>query len=846
MVNDCWGIARKRSSSSFTCTLCLRWCTQQLGTAWQGRVRVCENLLCFSSARTRSQALSANLKSPYSTPNSKSGLTNPITKAIEKIGKGLQGPTSWDSDDLRRKYRDELERVAAHERSLAAKEEAEIMEREHGVVIPYVEISQHPVHTVASEILLMDNERSRKRSVARNRQRVYSLDMVTVWHANRPIYEGKEEIELSADDRGGVVNVVHGLRDRRKASAIHAPNAQVQSVSVERALTNVVSSEQIDARRIADGTAAEEAAAAAEVAANKEAMTKEQRRARRKRRQRMWSKPWIRESVKLSHGTGTGLLAELGGQADAHHVLQAERAAVLGVDAEDLEESTLATVSVFRRARLVIEGYVPADSKSTSVSVPAGDAQALLERGEARENAHRRAERARVVADILHAKKEVYDELERLRISRMERGKLAIEEAYLQRVAILHAAAESGVTQAYSGVVPVQFGASDGEYRRVLVSVEVAVSQYFPRPTAAGAKVKIFDRITGTVYEQSFIGMDFIAAADEGFCPVKRKVAVVKTDEEDRDDAAALTEEEKKGGEEARAHAAAPLQSTTFASWREFGAEADEIAVKASNENGGGVRQRMAAAKFARGWWCSEDAAGLWRSALSLLVIEGKDVYFPETVGEKATTFLACGLNSSREDMIIIADVEKNSVPSLEPPTEDDVSEEEIEAVLPKSEETEEDRSKRLLLSLLSMVDDPLGKVEEVGGRAKIPMVIAFAGRPGKNRADADAAEQRRIQDEEWDEAEAARREETILRLAKSSLVFPISGAPATLGKVPGSSIFGMYDVCAAIFERSVERSSTNAVLVRLSKVRKRERSDRHAFLPLSAPSFFSFLSNGR
>lgn len=193
----------------------------------------------------------------------------------------------------------------------------------------------------------------------------------------------------------------------------------------------------------------------------------------------MWSKPWIRESAKLPHGTGTGLLAELGGQADAHHVLQAERAAAMGVDVEDLEENTLATVSVFRRgrgdrARLVIEGYVPADSKSTSVSVPAGDVQALLQRGEARENAQRSAVRARVVADILHAKTEVYDELERLRISRMERGRLAIEEAYLKRVAILRAAAESGVVEAFSGVVPVQ---CDGEYRRVLVSVVVAVSQ---------------------------------------------------------------------------------------------------------------------------------------------------------------------------------------------------------------------------------------------------------------------------------------------------------------------------------------------------------------------------------
>ena len=306
--------------------------------------------------------------------------------------------------------------------------------------------------------------------------------------------------------------------------------------------------------------------------------------------------------------------------------------------------------------------------------------------------------------------------------------------------------------------------------------------------------------------------MDFIAAADDGSSPVERKV---------EGDAG----EEKKGGDEdATAGAAAgggASAATTFASWKDFGADADEAAVKTSNDNGGGVRQRMAAAKFSRSWWCSEDAAGLWRTALSQLVIDGDDVSFPEAVSEKATTFLACGLSSSREDMIIIADVEKNSVPSVEAPTEDDVSEEEIEAALPKSEETKEDRSKRLLLSLLSMVDDPLGKAKEVGGRAKVPMVIAFAGRPGKNRADADAAEQRRIQDEEWDEAEAARREETILRLAKSSLVFPISGAPATLGKVPGSSIFGTYDICAAIFERSVERSSTNAVLVRLSKVRR-------------------------
>ena len=66
----------------------------------------------------------------WADPNSKTG----VEKGMSTLGlvldraHELQGPTGWASDDLRRKYRDESERLNAYEAGVQAKKEAEYIE----------------------------------------------------------------------------------------------------------------------------------------------------------------------------------------------------------------------------------------------------------------------------------------------------------------------------------------------------------------------------------------------------------------------------------------------------------------------------------------------------------------------------------------------------------------------------------------------------------------------------------------------------------------------------------------------------------------------------------------------
>ena len=85
----------------------------------------------------------------------------------------------------------------------------------------------------------MENERSRRRARARNQLKAYSLDLITIWHANRPEHEGKDD-EKYAHLR----NTVKGVKDERPAHAVKA-FMQVQSVSINRAMQSSISSSQL-------------------------------------------------------------------------------------------------------------------------------------------------------------------------------------------------------------------------------------------------------------------------------------------------------------------------------------------------------------------------------------------------------------------------------------------------------------------------------------------------------------------------------------------------------------------------------------------------------------------------
>ena len=89
--------------------------------------------------------------------------------------------------DLRRKYRDEIEREQAYQSGQAV-EEAERLERgEH-----YSSSSDNTTASTEAQfgnMCTMENERSRRRARARNQLKAYSLDLITIWHANRPEHE---------------------------------------------------------------------------------------------------------------------------------------------------------------------------------------------------------------------------------------------------------------------------------------------------------------------------------------------------------------------------------------------------------------------------------------------------------------------------------------------------------------------------------------------------------------------------------------------------------------------------------------------------------------------------------
>ena len=193
-------------------------------------------------------------------------------------------------------YRDESERLAAFEAGVEAKKEAERLEREQNIIRSFVEIPMHPLHMYFVDMCSGENERSKRRARNRNQLKTFSLDLITLWHANRP----DNEEGSSKMGPEGQISRIKGLMNRRPGHAIKAFNAQVQSVSIERAMQGAMSSSQLHLMGkfggakgggSSDGGNMEGIVTQSE----KDAADAEATRQRRM----MWQRPWYRTTTSL-------------------------------------------------------------------------------------------------------------------------------------------------------------------------------------------------------------------------------------------------------------------------------------------------------------------------------------------------------------------------------------------------------------------------------------------------------------------------------------------------------------------------------------------------------------------
>ena len=238
----------------------------------------------------------------WADPNSKTG----VEKGMSTLGlvldraHELQGPTGWASDDLRRKYRDESERLNAYEAGVQAKKEAERLEREQNIIRSFVEIPMHPLHMYFVDMCKGENEKSKRRARSRNQLKTFSLDLITLWHANRPDNEGT--LNAAATGAEGQMARIKGLINRRPGHAIKAFNAQVQSVSIERAMQGSMSSSQLHLMGKFGGGGAHGGSSdggggpeGLVTQSEKDAADAEATRQRRM----MWQRPWFRSVAHL-------------------------------------------------------------------------------------------------------------------------------------------------------------------------------------------------------------------------------------------------------------------------------------------------------------------------------------------------------------------------------------------------------------------------------------------------------------------------------------------------------------------------------------------------------------------
>jgi hypothetical protein len=174
-----------------------------------------------------SKKMSASI---WSRPELKTGNERGLHARSKQVSVELQGPTSWSSDDLCRKYRGETEREAAWEAQQEIQEQMALLEAagQQPGAVPCLD--RHPMHRAMEATIEIENVRICNRARARNRMKVFVLSVSQVWDSRRRAGDSGFAAEALACEHG------KGLPRRADIDGIKTGSSQLQSVSVERSL----------------------------------------------------------------------------------------------------------------------------------------------------------------------------------------------------------------------------------------------------------------------------------------------------------------------------------------------------------------------------------------------------------------------------------------------------------------------------------------------------------------------------------------------------------------------------------------------------------------------------------
>mmetsp|Transcript_18449 Transcript_18449/g.24369 ORF Transcript_18449/g.24369 Transcript_18449/m.24369 type:complete len:1759 (+) Transcript_18449:168-5444(+) len=144
-----------------------------------------------------------------------------------------QGPISWSLDDLRIKYRGEVEREQAYAAYRAQKAVADQVWRDEGMVVAVAEVERHPIYAKLWAWLELENVRAANRARARNKMKRFVHDVHQIWMTNLhhlKEYRMDQINQLRLAKAGG----------RRDIQAILRQSSQIQSIAPEEAVRDFV------------------------------------------------------------------------------------------------------------------------------------------------------------------------------------------------------------------------------------------------------------------------------------------------------------------------------------------------------------------------------------------------------------------------------------------------------------------------------------------------------------------------------------------------------------------------------------------------------------------------------
>ena len=805
----------------------------------------------------------------WTDPNSTTG----VEKGMSTLGlvldraHELQGPTGWSSDDLRRKYRDETERLNAYEAGLEGKREAERMEREQNIIRSFVEIPPHPLHMYYVDMCQGENERSKKRARNRNQLKTFSLDLITLWHANRPETEGKEGSGGGGEGKEGPEGQmarIKGLINRRPGHAIKAFNAQVQSVSIERALQGSMSSSQLklmgkfggsDGGSGSGGGGSGSHADGIVTQSEKDAADAEATRQRRM----MWQRPWFRSTAQLPvledgpPGEVEKLLDLTWDKPQSRHkrekLVDAKRREAWVVEEEGggIEKSSTAKnpenlenpeeevmyapagVSVFRRGRgdlrrLVIHVHDATETTASALQISEKEADSYLQ-----QYAVGRLRRQRALEKVHYERfeKMIQGKIEKEKLSfneRRERREKNSVERTERRTKEMAMAMQSEFTTA------AEFGCSvQGRY--LLMTIDVAVSAEACVPNAACLRVRAYNPLDCSTTVVSILGVDLLktlsidvtnnlryppnglprmGSNEEQRQWEEHEERFTLWVDEDSEDVRVRSCHWVKGEGEGGAAATSGRLVCTYQ-------QVDDHSILS-------LKERESLAKQAREFW--SDYYGrlpLWRSLVDRLSWE-RDVGEDGRMVEGTTVRLEYEIPVSVGHPRFIEEEKEHEKKLSEWEEEINVERRKVEHNEEHAVEQQDAAAAHVLtpgekqqglLRLLTLSPAPEPSEEDLdgpGGQWADQLVACLIKE--ENVAEGQSSVRGRDEAEEWAAAQEAAKEEARHNLALATMSYNVCGEQEQFGKVPGVSITGYMDVVTLLFCRDAERSSTNSVLV--------------------------------